>query len=175
MFIEVDYYINKAAYNTVNDTSYCGLQPYKLYTTLTIKTNNMIKRRKLKGGARAWTKRIDLVFQKWVKLNDTNKEGYGTCCTCNKPLHYKEANAGHYQPRQFRGTRWHEENVRLQCIYCNQWLAGAQYAFAKFLGFKKADELEELSRVKVTFTDEEYADIYYKYKELILELEATKV
>ena len=134
----------------------------------------MIKRRKLKGGARAWTKRIDLVFQKWVRLRDTNEEGYGECCSCKKPLHYKEGNAGHFQPRQYRNTRWHEDNVRLQCVYCNRFEGGAQYAYAKFLGFDKADELEKLSRIKVTFTDEEYADIYYKYKELVMELESKR-
>ena len=133
-----------------------------------------IKRRKLKGGARAWTKRIDLVFQKWVRLRDTNSEGYGECCSCSKVVHVRQANSGHFQPRQYKNTRWHEENVHLQCVYCNRFEGGAQYAYAKFLGFDKADELERLSRIKVTFTDEEYADIYYKYKELIIELEKEK-
>ena len=135
----------------------------------------MIKRRKLKGGARAWTKRIDLVFQKWVRLRDTNSEGYGECCSCGKVVHSKEANSGHFMPRQYKNTRWNEDNVKLQCIKCNNWEGGAQYAFAKFLGFEEADRLVELSKIKVTFTDEEYADIYYKYKELILELEKGKV
>lgn len=134
----------------------------------------MIKRRKLKGGARNWTKRIDLVFQKWVRLRDTNEEGYGECCSCKKAIHITESNSGHFQPRQYKNTRWNEENVNLQCIKCNQWEAGAQYAYAKFLGFDKADELEKLAKIKVSFTDEEYADIYYKYKELILLLEESK-
>ena len=134
----------------------------------------MIKRRKMKGGPRAWTKRIDPVFQKYVRLRDTNKDGYGKCCSCSKPIHYSESNSGHFQPRQYKNTRWHEENVNLQCISCNQWEAGAQYAYAKFLGFEKADELEKLAKIKVSFTDEEYADIYYGYKEKIAELEKAK-
>jgi len=135
----------------------------------------MIKRRKLKGGIRNWVKRIDKVFQLYIRLRDTNNEGYGSCCSCNKPLHYKEGNAGHFQPRQYRGIRWHEDNVHLQCVYCNRFEGGAQYAYAKFLGFEKADELERLAKIKVSFTDKEYEDIYYKYKELILEEEAKKI
>lgn len=135
----------------------------------------MIKRRKMKGGARAWKKRLDPVFQKWVRLRDTNKDGFGKCCTCDKAISYSESNAGHFCPRQHVNTRFNEENVNLQCIYCNQWEAGAQYAYAKFLGFKKADELMELSKIKVTISDEEYADLYYKYKQLILDLESTKL
>jgi len=134
----------------------------------------MIKRRKLKGGARAWTKRIDKEFHLWIRLRDTNAEGYGECCSCKKPIHFDESNAGHLFSRIYKNTRWNPENVNLQCIYCNQWLEGNAYLYAKNIGFKKADKLEKLSKIKVTFTDEEYADIYYMYKQLILDEEKSK-
>jgi hypothetical protein len=133
-----------------------------------------IKRRKLKGGARAWTKRIDTPFHRFIRLRDTNEEGYGTCCSCGKAIHFNEGQAGHFVTRQHRATRWSEDNVHFQCIYCNQWEGGNAYLYAKFLGFKKADELIERGKVKQSLTDQEFEDIYYKYKELVLDLEKTK-
>ena len=133
-----------------------------------------MKRRKLKGGARAWTKRIDKPFHRYIRLRDTNKEGYGTCCSCGKDIHFHEADAGHFMNRQHKNTRWNEENVNLQCKYCNMYEGGNAYLYGMALGKRKADKLVKLSRIKVKPTDEEYEDIYYKYKELVLELEKTK-
>lgn len=133
-----------------------------------------IKRRKLKGGARAWTKRIDPPFHRFIRLRDTNDEGYGTCCSCNKPIHFHDGQAGHFVTRQHKATRWDEENVHLQCIYCNQWEGGAQYAYSKFLGQDKADELMAKSRQIFKLSDAEFEDIYYYYKEKVMELEKTK-
>ena len=133
-----------------------------------------IKRRKLKGGARAWTKRIDPPFHRFIRLRDTNEQGYGTCCTCNKQIHFSEGDAGHFVPRQHKATRWSEDNVHLQCKYCNQWEGGAQYAYSKFLGEDKSDELVRLSRTIYKLSDAEYEDIYYHYKEKVEELEKKK-
>lgn len=133
-----------------------------------------MKRRKLKGGARAWTKRIDKPFHRYIRLRDTNKEGYGSCCSCDKPIHFHEADAGHFMNRQHKNTRWNEDNVNLQCKYCNMYEGGNAYLYGVALGKRKADKLVKLSRIKVKYTDEEYEDIYYKYKELVLELEKTK-
>jgi hypothetical protein len=133
-----------------------------------------MKRRKLKGGARAWTKRIDPPFHRYIRLRDTNADGYGKCCTCDKPIHFFDGDAGHFVPRQHKATRWNEENVNLQCKYCNQWEGGAQYAYSKFLGSEKSDELVMLSRQIHKLSDAEFEDIYYYYKEKVAELEKTK-
>jgi hypothetical protein len=133
-----------------------------------------MKRRKLKGGARAWTRRIDPPFHRFIRLRDTNEDGYGTCCTCNKSIHFHEGDAGHFQPRQHKATRWNEENVNLQCKYCNMYEGGAQYAYSKFLGEDKADELVALSRTIYKLSDAEFEDIYYHYKEKVAEMEKTK-
>lgn len=133
-----------------------------------------MKRRKLKGGARNWIKRIDPPFHRFIRLRDTDANGFGTCCSCNKKVHFHDADAGHFQPRQHKATRWDERNVNLQCKYCNQWEGGAQYAYSKFLGEDLSDELFRLSKTTVKLMDHEYEDIYYKYKELVEELEKTK-
>lgn len=133
-----------------------------------------IKRRKLKGGARAWTKRIDTPFHRFIRLRDTDADGYGKCCSCDKPIHFHDGQAGHFVTRQHKATRWDEENVHLQCIYCNQWEGGNAYEYAKRLGFDKAEELMARSRQITKLSDAEFEDIYYHYKEKVMELEKTK-
>ncbi len=133
-----------------------------------------IKRRKLKGGARAWTKRIDPPFHRFIRLRDTNKHGYGTCISCDKDIHFEEGDAGHFIPRQHKSTRWNEDNVNLQCKYCNQWEGGAQYAYSKSIGEDKAEELSILSKQVKKYSEEEYEDLYYYYKEKVEELEKKK-
>jgi hypothetical protein len=51
---------------------------------------------------------------------------------------------------------------------------GAQYAYSKFLGEDKADELVALSRTIYKLSDAEFEDIYYHYKEKVAEMEKTK-
>ena len=133
-----------------------------------------MKRRKLKGGARAWTKRIDPPFHRYIRLRDTNRDGYGSCISCNKDIHFSEGDAGHFISRQHKNTRWNEENVHLQCKYCNMYEGGNAYLYGKALGQDKADELVILSKQICKFSEQEYEDIYYYYKEKVEELEKKK-
>ena len=41
-------------------------------------------------------KKLDKVFSEYIRKRDTDKNGYGLCCTCAKRLHYKEGHAGHF-------------------------------------------------------------------------------
>ena len=109
MIIEVDYYINKAAYDTVNDTSYCGLQPYKLYTTLTIKTIIMTVKKKVvkkkPKGLKYYVTKMDTYFHRYIRLKNTDKEGKGECYTCETPLEFKRSQCGHFMGREHKATR----------------------------------------------------------------------
>ena len=134
-----------------------------------------IKRRKLKGGARNWVKRIDPPFHRYIRLRDTDKNGYGCCISCGKDIHFTEGDAGHFISRQHKNTRWNEENVNLQCKYCNMWEGGNAYMYGKTLGTEKAEELIILSKQIRKFSEQEYEDLYYYYKEKVEELEKKKL
>lgn len=134
-----------------------------------------MKRRKLKGGVRNWEKRIDPPFHRFIRLRDTNRDGYGSCVTCNKDIHFsEEAQAGHFMPRQNKNTRWDERNVNIQCYRCNMFEGGAQYAYSKFLGEDLAEELVIASKQIRKFSEQEFEDLYYYYKELVETLEKKK-
>lgn len=63
-------------------------------------------------------------FSKYIRIRDCDDNGIGRCCTCGVFRHWREADCGHYIPRQYLSTRWHEMNCHLQCKICNAFHGG---------------------------------------------------
>ena len=93
---------------------------------------------------------------------------YNQCYTCNTA---KDLNVGHYHKRALLLTRWHLDNVRLQCNWCNSkgGLDGnlVVYAFrlASEIGdarMRELNKLAELSKGITKLTDLDLAN--YKRK-----------
>jgi len=84
--------------------------------------------------------------------------------------------AGHFMSRKHHATRWHEENVQVQCPKCNLFGQGEQYTFGKLLDVRiddgTADKLKELSRTTVKFMRCDYEEMIKKYKEKVNAIKA---
>ena len=52
-----------------------------------------------------------------MELADHN--GMVTCVSCNKRLHWKEAQGGHWIERGRSATKLVKQNINPQCSYCN--------------------------------------------------------
>lgn len=118
-----------------------------------------------------WKTKIDKPFHEYIRRRDVdNDTGYGTCCSCNKPIHFTESDAGHFIGRQYLSTRWDERNVNLQCRKCNRFEYGRQYEYSLKLGEDLSAELLQKSRQMLKMMDFEYQEIFEKYGDLLKEL-----
>lgn len=93
----------------------------------------MAKRKKGLPGLKSEATKL---FQKWVRLNAADDEGFCYCVSCGNRKHWSEMDGGHYIPRS--STMWvlSEKNVHPQCRHCNrfamQYKAAAQ-AYTLFM------------------------------------------
>ena len=62
--------------------------------------------------------RLDRLVSLLVRHRETR------CFTCGKKLRFESRQAGHYNSRTIRATRWDLENVHVQCNRCNVTLGG---------------------------------------------------
>jgi len=99
-------------------------------------------------------------------MKQADWRGYGSCVTCGVVLPWKSLQAGHFISRKHYATRWNEENVQVQCVACNVYRYGEQYLFGVYLGEDKSQELLQLSREVVKFSniDLEIKINYFKRK-----------
>ena len=114
-------------------------------------------------------KELDKVFSQYIRLKYADHNGMCECFTCGTQKHWKNIQAGHFMSRRHMATRWHEDNVKPQCVKCNMFSQGEQYRFGVNLG-EKATEMEELSRTTMKFATFELQELIADYKIKIQEL-----
>lgn len=109
--------------------------------------------------------KLDAVFSEYIRRRYA-KNDIAQCVTCGKKDHWKNLQAGHFISRKHYATRWNEENVQVQCVACNVYRYGEQYLFGVYLGEEKSQDLLQLSRevVKFSNTDLEIKINYFKRK-----------
>ena len=73
------------------------------------------------------SKQLEKVADKWfsyfIRLRDSNSEGYALCCTCGRRFWWKALECGHYSKRN-KAHRFNEKNCAAQCNYCNDRMKG---------------------------------------------------
>lgn len=112
----------------------------------------------------ALVKKLDKIFSEYIRRRNGEMVN---CVTCGSKAHWKKMQAGHFMSRRHMSTRWHEDNVQVQCPKCNIWDQGQQYAYSKFLGEIKSEELLQLSKKIVKFTDQELIEMAEQYEQKV--------
>jgi len=101
-------------------------------------------------GKRNYRKESDRLFSLLVRQSNADEEGIVTCCTCGKTGHWRKFHLGHFMPRQHQATRFDRMNTDVQCVKCNSFNEGEQYAYGKYLdityGEGSADEIVQKSK-----------------------------
>jgi hypothetical protein len=103
--------------------------------------NNALKKTKTKvkkvtkepakkiASVRTLIKKLDRVFSIYIRLRKAKSYGEVKCFTCDKKMHWRKSQCGHFMSRRFMSTRFHETNCEVQCYACNIMLSGNQYIY----------------------------------------------
>ncbi len=114
-------------------------------------------------------KLAQVVFNKYIRERDKGQP----CISCDKPP--KKSNAGHfYSSGGHKNVTFNEDNVHLQCEYCNSYLHGNLIEYRKNLikkiGVERFEQLESIANITRKYTREELKEITAKYKQKLKEL-----
>jgi hypothetical protein len=71
--------------------------------------------------------KLDTEFSTFIRIRDSNSNGYGKCITCNHFAHWTEMQCGHFMSRRHMATRFDEKNCSMQCGGCNGLKGGMQF------------------------------------------------
>ena len=117
--------------------------------------------------------KLDKVFSLYIRLRDSDENGFCTCYTCGKVAHYKEMQNGHFWSRTHLSTRFNEDNCKVQCVGCNIFKKGNYIVYTKKLlkelGEEKFNELEQLKNSTVKILKAEYEQMIEQYNQKIKE------
>lgn len=123
-------------------------------------------------------KTCDEWFSKYIRLRDSNGNGYAKCVTCDKVNYWKECDAGHFQSRRYLSTRYDEKNCHAQCVGCNQWGAGEQYKHGleidALYGKGTAKSLENKARSLQKMNKNEVMELAREFKQMAEEIAKQK-
>lgn len=128
--------------------------------------------KKKKSGAKAKSiktlkAKLWRIFSWFIRLRDSDENGYCYCITSGKRMFWKEAQAGHFQSRRFNNTMFNEKNSHAQSPYENCHLSGNQFTYGirinQIYGPGTAEELLRLSRIDKKFTVEELEEMIVHY------------
>ena len=92
----------------------------------------MGKKKPKKRNAAARTCRY---IQLYVRLLETDDNGYGYCCSCGQSLPWDQCQGGHFQPkgRNYNAAAFEEDNVHVQCATCNTYRGGNPAGYVSFM------------------------------------------
>lgn len=123
-----------------------------------------LKKKKLSHSS--WIKKLDVVFNRYIRERDNN-----ICYCCGSTT---QPQAGHFIPKSVTGLelRYNEKNVHCQCVRCNKWLGGNLSVYSVKLeeqyGYGILQELAFYRKVISKWTDEDFQKKYDHYKGLLV-------
>jgi hypothetical protein len=131
--------------------SFCDTKCLTIYAKalnspkIKVRFENKDGRSKRLKTTRELLKEAQAVFNRYVRFRDIYKR-LG-CISCNKPYDGGKWDAGHYISRRHNKTRFHLDNVHLQCVKCNRYGYGEAVAYRlnlqKRIGQDKVKWLED--------------------------------
>jgi hypothetical protein len=118
------------------------------------------------------------VFSEFIRLRDSDENGFGKCFTCNRIIHYKKGDCGHGIGRQHKSVKYNEKNNHLQCKPCNGFHGGKREVYKemvnKLYGANTWELLEMASRKSFKWSQFEIDALTKHYQEQVNILQRKK-
>ena len=92
------------------------------------------------------------VFSEYIRLRDSDENGYIVCFTCSAVQHFTNMDAGHAIGGRGNAILFSEEGCKPQCRNCNQFLGGNYKVFRQNLGEETYQKLLAESKQAQEFT-----------------------
>lgn len=122
--------------------------------------------------------KLDRIFSEFIRLRDSDNDGYCRCISCNGIHHWKNMDAGHYVNRSIMSLRYDEKNVNAQCRHCNRFLEGNAIGYNHGLIEKYGDSVTSYLNIKrfnlCKMGKVEYETLIKYYKGKVSELKKEK-
>ncbi len=119
-------------------------------------------------------KKLDTIFSRYIRLRDSDSNGYCKCISCGKIGFWKDMDCGHFVNRSHTGTRFDEKNCNAQCRSCNRWDEGNNIGYTsgitKKYGSKVIDELLVKKHSKTFLAAFDYGILIEDYNKKVEEL-----
>lgn len=148
---------------STNRCEVCLKTAQALKNLASIKKEKKIKQKEDLLTLQDYLKMTQQVFNAWIRQRDKGLN----CISCDKPC--KKENAGHYfSSGGHANVRFDENNVHLQCEYCNTFLHGNLILYGvnleKKIGKDEFIILREKAYLTRKFTKIELKELLLKYK-----------
>ena len=123
-------------------------------------------------------------FNLFIRLRDTDENGYGVCISSGQSLKVpsRKAQAGHYYSGgKFKRLKFNEDNVHLQGLSDNYYNHGNESMYRLNLidkiGRERVEELDRIARDRSVFKMDRFflIDTIERYKAKANELKKTKM
>lgn len=119
-------------------------------------------------------KEADTVFSEFVRLSNSNGNGYLDCFVTGDRLHWKYADAAHFIDRRHMATRYDLMNIHPTTIFSNRFDEFHKFNYRQKMfevyGVQQVYALEAKSKQLTKFTRSELLELIDTYKLKLKEL-----
>jgi hypothetical protein len=120
---------------------------------------------------------LDAVFSQFIRLRDSDENGYLHCYCCSVSVYWTEAESMHYVPRIHKNTMFSEDNCHGGCKTCNGPKRGNLEAYAEHLERDRpgiVDALEEQARAPYKYDVPELKGLISYYSKEVRRMKKLK-
>lgn len=113
---------------------------------------------------------LQKVFNTFIRLRDKECN----CISCDTPMKNRKGDASHFYPTTYQFLRFHEDNVHLACVTCNQFKSGNLHEYAprleKKIGVDRMQWLHAHRHDRLEMSIPDLKEKIKEYKKNIAEL-----